>query len=339
MRKILCSTVFLCVAMLWAMQEPVHATTTGTCSFCHSRNLADCVGCHGQSPSGTQNIIPVPNGGGIPQILHHMSGGDLAGGNFYYVADGYNPDYSKGHNVAGISQREFPPKDTPPGFIGSVIIPGGIGPMTWSQTNQLTCAGTWGCHGDRTVADPSTAISGSHHADDSIIDGLTVGTSYRFLYGVKGREHPTWEYQATPSNHNGYRGDSSYSAMDTISYFCGQCHGQFHPHSNLGGNSNVSSSGVWHRHPVDISFSTVQVGYAGSEYQNYTSYSLDVPVAFTNPTGTETTVDMNSIVMCLSCHRAHASPYQSMLKWDYSTISTTGGTKIGCIICHSQKSN
>lgn len=309
------------------------AMVVGTCKSCHTQDLSNCIGCHGQNPGGTQSIIPVLNGGGNPQVLHHMVGGDLAGGNFYYVADGYNPDYSKGHNVGGISLRELPPKDVPPGFIGSVIIPGGTGPFQWDQTKQLTCAGTWGCHGDRTIADPLQSISGAHHTDDSVIDGSTVGTSYRFLYGIKGKEHKTWEYQATANNHNGYKGDGNYSSMETISYLCGECHGAYHLHQNLGGKT----SDVWVRHPVDISFSVVKGGYTGSEYQKYTNYSLDTPIAYINPTGMETTVDVNSIVMCLSCHRAHASNYQSMLRWDYSKVFVGNGAQTGCLTCHADK--
>jgi predicted CXXCH cytochrome family protein len=286
--------------------------------------------------------MPVPNGRGNPQALHNMTNGDLAGGNFYYVADGHAPDYAKGHNVAGISNRDFGPgaymfryMDVPPGFIGSVKIPGGSGPVSWNQ--QLTCSGASGCHGDRNIADPLESIKGAHHADDSVIDGLTVGTSYRFLYGVKGKEHRNWEYNATSNNHNGYKGDSDYNAMDTISYLCGQCHGQFHPNSNLGQwQKNFYG---WHRHPVDISFSAVKGGYPVSEYRDYTTYSLKMPVAYMNPTGAEVTVDTNSIVMCLSCHRAHASPYRSMLRFDYSSMVNSGNIQTGCFTCHTQKKN
>jgi len=298
------------------------------------------MGCHGQDPSGAKkNLIPVPNGRGIPQVLHNMINGDLAGGNFYYVADGYNPDYAKGHNVEGISSRELGRRDVPPGFMGSVIIPGGISPVNWSQKNQLTCSGTWGCHGNRNIADPLESIRGAHHEDDRVINGLTVGASYRFLYGVKGKEHRNWEYHATPNNHNGYKGDPNYSAMDTISYLCGQCHGQYHPNSNLGrfGRTGFQSFYGWHRHPVDVSFVTVTAGFPGSEYENYKTYSLEAPVAYMNPIGTEITVDMNSVTMCLSCHRAHASPYRDMLRFDYSSMVNKGDIRTGCFTCHTQK--
>jgi predicted CXXCH cytochrome family protein len=269
-----------------------------------------------------------------------MENADLAGGNFYYVADGYNPDYFKGQNVTGISRQEDHPINVPPDFIPKVVFPGGRGPADWPEQNQLTCAGTWGCHGDRTIADPFRAIYGAHHTDDSEIDGSTVGRSYRFLYGITGKEHRDWEYLATLDNHNGYKGDMTHSSMDTISYLCGECHAKFHPNPNLGGSREVGQvyNSLWLRHPSDISFSTVHGGFAGSEYQGYVQYSLEAPLAFMRPTGSETDVDQNAVVMCLSCHRAHASPYRDILRWDYDKViagSTPSGTS--CLTCHTRK--
>jgi hypothetical protein len=46
------------------------------------------------------------------------------------------------------------------------------------------------------------------------------------------------------------------------------------------------------------------------------------------------------IVMCLSCHMAHASPYPHMLRWDYSEMITGNGEAVsgkGCFVCHSSK--
>ncbi len=297
-----------------------------------------CLGCHAQYPAGSQNII-IKGKTRIPQVIHHMEGGDLASGNYYYVADGYNPDYSKGHNVAGISRQEISPMNIPPAFMGSVVIPGGLGPIEWPQSTQITCAGTWGCHGNRTIEDPFESIYGAHHADDSVIDGSSVGKSYRFLYGIKGKEHTNWEYQATIDNHNGYKGDFNSNSLDTISYFCGECHGIFHPSQYLGGSREVGQvyQSLWRRHPSDIAFSTIH-NYGGSEYQEYIEYSLEAPVAYFNPTGGERTVDMDSILMCLSCHRAHASPYPDTLRWDYdSMISYTNTSGTGCLTCHPGK--
>ncbi|VAX30269.1 hypothetical protein MNBD_NITROSPIRAE03-1464 [hydrothermal vent metagenome] len=340
----LCSVFFTLFSMFLVLSFPsnIDARVKGKCKNCHTMHAVKpnpvltkggCLGCHAQDPSGTRNII-IMGKTRIPQVIHNMDNGDLAAGNFYYVSDDFNPDYSKGHNVLGISLQEPPPMDAPPGFMGNVVIPGGIGPSYWPQQQQLTCAGTWGCHGNRTVEKPFKSIYGAHHADDSVIDGSTVGRSYRFLYGIKGKEHKNWEYQATTDDHNGYKGDTSHSTMDTISYLCGECHGKFHPNPDLGGETEVGET-VWLRHPTDIAFSSVRGGYVGSEFQGYTSYSLQAPVAYKNPTGRENIVDMDSIIMCPSCHRAHASPYQDMLRWDYSSNMLSRGD--GCLTCHTQK--
>jgi hypothetical protein len=124
--------------------------------------------------------------------------------------------------------------------------------------------------------------------------------------------------------------------MDTISYLCGECHARFHPHPNLGG-AGGARFGLWVGHPADISFSSVHGGFAGSEYQEYTIYSLESPVAYSNPTGGERVVDVDSIVMCLSCHRPHATLYRDSLRWDYSQISDDDITRTGCLICHTRK--
>lgn len=129
-------------------------------------------------------------------------------------------------------------------------------------------------------------------------------------------------------------------SVDTISYLCGECHAKFHPNAKLGGISEVglAFTAGWHKHPTDIAFYTVRGGFAGSEYQQYVSYSLEAPVAFFKPEGKETKVDENSIVMCLSCHRAHASPYPDILRWDYPEMNTrTSVAGRGCMVCHTRK--
>ena len=350
--------IFALCYMLFA--SVVDARVKGKCKDCHSMHYSNegkemtygnrqgpfpaltqggCIGCHGQNPNGTKSIIT--NGKTrIPQILHHLQNDNLAGGNFYYVADEYNPDYSKGHNIKGISRQENPPMDVPPAFMKNVLIPGGTGPAYWPGQQQLTCAGTWGCHGNRTIEDPGSSIHGAHHADDSIIDGSTVGKSYRFLYGIQGKEHRDWEYMASITNHNGYRGNIDHVAIDTISYLCGECHGKFHPNPNLGGITEVGHAynSVWHRHPSDISFNTVHGGFANSEYEGYIQYSLDTPVAFEKPTGSEDSVNADSIIMCLSCHRSHASRYTNILRWDYANMTAQDNkARTGCITCHTKK--
>src|SRR4030042_5060272 len=135
---ILCIILFAICYLLFASVG--EAKMKGRCKDCHSMHASTpfpvltkggCVGCHGQVPDGTQDIITIGKVR-IQRELHHMGEGDLASGNFYYVADGYSPDYFKGHNVLGISHQEsIPTMNVPPGFIGNVVIPGGKGPVYW----------------------------------------------------------------------------------------------------------------------------------------------------------------------------------------------------------------
>jgi predicted CXXCH cytochrome family protein len=73
------------------------------------------------------------------------------------------------------------------------------------------------------------------------------------------------------------------------------------------------------------------------------TYNLKVPVARTvipqapsslvNPAGST-----DDIVMCLSCHMAHASRYENMLRFDYRYVVEGDSSKAnGCLICHSSK--
>lgn len=332
--------VIVCFALFFISPQSPSARVKGKCKDCHSMHAGEpspvlakggCIGCHGQKPEGDQNIIVIGKAR-IPQVLHHMPDGDLAGGNFYNVADGYMPIYGNGHNVAGISSHEPSYRSRPPGFIGSVVIPGGIGPSKWPYTKQLTCAGTWGCHGNRNIEDPFKSMAGAHHEDDAVIDGTTVGKSYRFLYGIVGREHKDWNYNATVEDHNGYKGDPQHVEMNTISYLCGECHSFFHPNRNLGG----AYSKVWDQHLSDADFSNVIGGYEGSEFQAFNVYNPDLPMAYKNPTGKEQVVDINSILMCLTCHKAHATTYNRIMRFDYKSVIAQG-YKSGCSICHTGK--
>ncbi|MCK4488054.1 MAG: hypothetical protein KAU38_15015, partial [Desulfobacterales bacterium] len=43
------------------------------------------------------------------------------------------------------------------------------------------------------------------------------------------------------------------------------------------------------------------------------------------------------IVMCLSCHRAHGTPNNDLLRWAYTMDAGSGTDNGGCFICHTTK--
>jgi predicted CXXCH cytochrome family protein len=69
------------------------------------------------------------------------------------------------------------------------------------------------------------------------------------------------------------------------------------------------------------------------EFASYTTFDPEVPVGrpdFTGWTGPSSTVTPGTdLANCLSCHRAHGSPYPKMLRWDMT--DRTGA----CATCHT----
>lgn len=304
-----------------------------------------CWGCHARYTNN--NIDPVT---GAPQI-NHTNNTDLAGGNFAYIT-GSKPGktgsrMSRGHNIIYTGVPDFRFHNYPPGDEYGNRAAG-------LNATTFRCAGKFGCHGDRTIEDEFASMKDSHHYDSSALDfgsidienqalihgttGEQVGSSYRLLKGVRGGEDTDWHATSSTTDHNEYYGansmrDSSRTAPggNTISGLCAECHGDFH-------GSEIGTPERWIRHPTDISFPD----QPGREFEEYVNYNLKVPVARTvitqapssevNPAGST-----DDIVMCLSCHMAHASPHKNMLRFDYRDVVAGYSSKTACLICHTSK--
>jgi len=389
---ILLTLLLLCGTNSWS-------AVTGQCSDCHTmhnsqdgisvvaslgRSLTkgDCVGCHtgdnttwaadGRIPYVNNPSLEYgPDYDGSGNLVNATATNTLAGGTFSYMPSGD----SYGHNVVDISGPDAIGV-TPPGWIASIFpandgggtdpvgdINGGIG--VWST--QLTCAGTNGCHGSHTSPDDFADIRGSHHGDDSTIDGTTVAKSYRFLRGILGLEDDDWEFSVSDTKHNQYyavdRSSTATPVTDsqTISYLCAECHGLFHSNDGstagsgiIVGDPTIDNVNPWLRHPTDFALRSTD---ANSEYLSYADAngnlatsagvtaaynfiaplaSADVSAVVSNPfAGTD-----GDIVTCLSCHRAHGSAHEDLLRWDYTAMvagTTSGFDNKGCFACHTTK--
>lgn len=404
--------VLILVCLLFAGSNAV-AKVSGQCADCHTMHSmqdgtaladgngraltkGDCIGCHtgsngtaggmGNTPFVTSTTPPLygPDYGADGTLINKdgVPGATLAGGTFYYVAQGNA--HSKGHNVKGLGGSDNPdtnitPANVPPGWIyewGNSGIATGTDANNWT-TNQLTCAGTYGCHGGHEHADDFADISGAHHGDDSEIDGTSTVKSFRFLKGIIGYEDADWEYSRSNTDHNQYYGaahttKSQVNAERTlgnagvgqgISTFCGTCHGNFHSGSAddliiYGSDDGAIGSAPWLRHPTDYALATA-VTSGALEYSDYSGmdgavgqYNVIAPVATSNLTGnvvaagnvvttSVTSSPETSIVNCLSCHRAHGSPYDDLLRWNYADIQAgqvdNKWANKGCFACHTTK--
>jgi len=284
--------------------------------------IYDCLGCHSATNGSTwqDSVTKAPIVFNTTEPTYGDNG--LAGGNYYYVSTTVD---NTGHNILSTN---------PDGTLGNTP-PGGT-----ALTDQLRCAGTWGCHGhngrqigDTAVDNETQAIKGAHHGNDAppLEGDLTnVARNYRFLLGIKGKEDTDWEQDNINTSHNEYKGSTS-SATDTISYLCAECHGKFH--TWVGGPSEVGIASPWLRHPTDAELKST------GEYSFYTTYSMIAPVARPEDdySGDSAIVRPGiDIIMCLSCHRVHASPYFKMMRWDYKSTNLSTALK-GCNVCHTSK--
>jgi hypothetical protein len=320
----------------------------------------ECVACHTGSNTGTTGATPyVFDTSPVFYDPAGTGGNTLAGGSFYWVGQGLE---HAGHDVEGIALTW---SNRPPGFVDNPL----------ANVPQIRCAGTYGCHGSRDEEIPIRAMRHTHHYNDKAAwkDGLSVADSYRFLLGVQGFGTADYEYRPTSSSHNKYwgmdRADETLDAADpgdnlggTISALCARCHGNFHHGVNSiaptggqipdGGTGMNPGTGVWVRHPVDYDMTKANRGsYTTSEYIQYNypneisgkpEYSVIAPLAVGGESNRNTTVQSaimfdgdDAIIMCLTCHRAHGSPYASALRWDYRGWPASGFD--GCSICHSTK--
>ncbi len=303
--------------------------------------VSDCVGCHSSSSSETivnigSSRIPIVNNMAAPAT-------PLAGGNFYFVVnngDGY------GHNVRGISNAD-------------ATLPYGPGQL-------LGCASS--CHESLTLTDAATVplmdgghkngCQGCHQSVNHHGKGPATGEPatvdegwYRFLSapsghlgyggGVLGIEDPDWEQNPTSSAHNTYYGGDNANLQEepqSIGRFCAGCHYQFHsPGIPFDLVDNGGGANPWLRHPSNA------VLPATGDYTSYTAYDPMVPVGRPENAGlagvSQSLVRPGTDkVICLSCHRAHGSPYPDMLRWDYGTCVTgVADSNCGCFTCHSTK--
>jgi hypothetical protein len=297
-----------------------------------------CVGCHMATDAGTwkdpYTDAPIVFNTSAPNYGASIGTGPkqgLAGGNFYWVADGGENDDAKGHNVWGISGQDATLTRGPGGGFcaGSCHYSLAISPSDTTPINpeDVPKNGCQGCH-----------VFTKHHKDDGC---------YRFLYykynpndvsyAVRGQEDPEWERNPTSTTHNTYIGadnptDFHFWLSDgggNISAFCYPCHQAFEAPTSTG----IGTSEPWFRHPSDMVIPST------GEYAAYTTYDPIAPVGrpdgnFPDPPsqvrpGTDR-------VICMSCHRAHGSPYFKILRWDYKGWPENAQPS-GCGICHSKK--
>lgn len=343
-KKILTLTIMLgCAAMVAVFCGPAAmASVSGPCVDCHtmhnseggavmatgtdegaaaygSLTRGDCGGCHTNASTGD----PLLNDSPRVKTTGNSDTVQLAGGYFAFTSGQTDDHSNKEHSIGSTATPAGYDSD---GYVGSDWYIGG--------TEGLQCAGAAGCHGNETDTDPAKAISGGHHAN--ALKGGYAGYRMLQIYqtAVIGTGASDYEkaLNAAPSAEDprNYYSATALADGGSISRFCGKCHGDFH------GNEGSENTGVydsaWVRHPTD------QIIPSGWEISTLTNYTFVDWKA--NPVGTVNAVapaDGNMYVTCLSCHRAHGSAYNDILRFDYTDQCADGASTNGCLGCHDRQ--
>ncbi len=353
-----------------AFSGPAIANVTGLCANCHTMHNSQggntslygptpeptllvntCLGCHSSDSSSTTydldgSTVPVVNYIGAEPTEY------LAGGNFYWVKEGNtNADDSKGHNVF-LDENDSILSEAPgkSDGCGNKSCHMNLSEPYQGSAWPYIDAGDYGCKGCH--------LNERHHADDDSSGGLVTTAEqgwYRFLSGhsyigkgVHGYEDPNWEagqpnLATGAANHNEYLGsentaDSSSGFNGTggngTTAFCTGCHGDFH---------TQQESNAWIRHPSDAVIGREdgpeEYKHVGGDTHVYDPLSPVARPSLSGSPGANVTPGTD-MVMCLSCHRPHGSPYADILRWDYAaTEAQGGGDDTGCFYCHTQKND
>ena len=324
--------------------------------------ITNCEGCHSSATSSTTYDLA---GVTVPVVFYRGASAPtsyLAGGNFWWVKEGMSSaDDTKGHNV--FLNEPDDNLDEAPGDIGFA----GCASNDCHSNLHLRVSGAgeldgrYGCQGCH--------LNVRHHANDHLngVSGLVTTADqgwYRFLSGhmsgggsgVEGYEDGHWEaglhdganHQGA-AQHNEYLGvpdtDGGYGfgggGGHTTSSFCTGCHQLFHDEQYSGTYPN----GNWMRHPSDAIIRNVgEYADVGGTSHLYDPLSPVGKQDISDETPDTTVTPGSDVVMCLSCHRPHASPYADLLRWDYATMDagsdpTEGTLDQGCFYCHTQKDN
>ncbi len=311
-----------------------------------------CLNCHGTGDTtssyhvSTQNVVA----GGAVVPAQYTPGGD-----FSWIKYTVNSVGSvRGHNIISASYS----------YVQDARIttsPGGDYPAS-----ALGCSGCHNPHGQtRRLSDGSFATGGVLGQAVAPIEesgsygvvppaGLAVG-AYRLLGGagyspkaaggaVTFANNPP--HAVAPSSYN--RTDTASGGQTKVAYgtgmseWCANCHASIH----LDAAYTSGTTGL--RHPAD---SQAQLGAIANNYNAYvksgdltgsqaTSYNSLVPfeenstdyAALLAESGSTANnlkgPDTTDNVMCLSCHRAHASGFASMIRYDISDALITDGAGV-----------
>ena len=297
----------------------------GTAYAYHNAGVADCQGCHTMHNSLNGAPMDTTNGGhGHEYLLIYGNGSDTClhchasygqfdggagygpGGDFYWLTKTFTWNYHGQHSSIGDSHGH------------NVISPAnGLTPdsrLTHAPGGDFLASqeGCTSCH------DPHGNTNFRLLYDNTTPGPIYAGNRYSFQYPAplaKGNARTTYVGgggNETNSQHTVYK--------NGVSDWCANCHPNFH--SNLTTNfvhpEGAIGSSIAAAYNAYVNTDNLHGGNSATSYWGLVPFeAVEVDLTQVNPanyTQGPTGVDQ---VMCLTCHRAHASPFQSIGRWEF----------------------
>jgi hypothetical protein len=332
--------VFIVAALINLTQPDViyafHLGGVGACNGCHTMHNSEDNPAQGipnvkllKGTDGSSTCLNCHAGAGSPnsyQIASPDGSAMSPGGDFYWLtknfawSGGYSPGDSHAHNIVAADFGYTPDSRLS-------LAPGG----TYLSIN-LGCTS---CHDPHGNVSGNYSISGSGSYGGSPGLGSVLG-NYRLLggYGYNAgeqtqryiftndapiaRQNPVIQYGETDTSHVDYGSG--------MSEWCANCHISFLT------DEHDKKMGMGFEHPsgndehlegkmVDNYDKYVKTGdlsgNAATSYLTLVPFERGVTdTALLDPTSTQGP-DNSSNVMCLTCHRAHASAFRAIGRWDF----------------------
>ena len=300
----------------------------GSAHAFHDGGVAYCAGCHTMhvsqdgrpgmhwTPGGNPNLLKYGNATDTCVRCHYFRGqitggnGQGPGGDFYWLTRSFtwttpwgttevSSGASHGHNVAN---RVF-------GIATDPVLT--VSPGGGFLSNELGCTSCHDPHGNTNFRMLYGAALGPAYAGDTRYDftaeaPLARGTEGPTTIGGGGEE--------TDTRHTVYKSG--------MSEWCANCHGAMH---GDGGSLFVHPAGVglgrviadqYNRY---ISTSDPGGGDVSTAYAGLVPFEdLDIDLDLVDPAQATGGPGETDQVMCLTCHRAHASPFADAGRWDFA---------------------
>ncbi|MBE0574974.1 MAG: hypothetical protein IH613_03665 [Desulfuromonadales bacterium] len=343
--SLLLAALFLAGNVEQSCAKGFHSGGVGSCDSCHSMHSpqsasqplllssdpsSTCLNCHAGTGGVNSPAVFSPDGSAL-----------TPGGDFYWLTrsfswlGGESPDYDHGHNIVAFDFNLFSdPVQT--------FAPGGTFPAT-----KLGCTSCHDPHGKVAGGTASgrfpVSKSGSYGAG---INSGAISGNYRLLgdsdyvtgnYAFNkdapvARQSSVNKYQETDSSHVDYGSG--------MSEWCGNCHSAILNNEHSTGSSSfehpAGNGELLELELVNMYNSYVKSGdFSGvtmTAYLQFVPFERGINnVQFLDP-NSSAGPDSNSNVMCLTCHRAHASAFPNAGRWDFTaSLLVDSHPKIGDI--------